>query len=356
MAVAIPKLSKLFTPREVLLFTAFYVVSSLIYYTVTWLTYSSFETQLLPFFNIEEFFAASGTLFIISFFVTIPIWYITSVALKTYSNTITIAAHAVLLPCYITACYYIQVQITDYFGWAMFWGGYKIVWLLYMLLLFYMVQFGFIHAYAYFQQFKKEQEEKVTLSEIALRSELTALKAQLNPHFLHNLFNSINASIPPENEKARTLIVQLSDLFRYQNYASRQELVTLGEELLFLENYLQLIKIRLKERLQYSITADEEVKAYTIAPMLLQPLVENAITHGIAPQIEPSTLEISVKKLNDKIHISIADTGMGITQMETIFEKGLGITNTQLRLQKMYNTTLLIEHNQPRGTKISFTI
>ncbi|MFK7750833.1 MAG: sensor histidine kinase [Kordia sp.] len=265
-------------------------------------------------------------------------------------------SHLAFLPIYIAACYFSLLGVTKIFGWAMYWGGYKVIWTLYTFMLFYLVQFGFIHAYGYFKRFKKEEKEKAILREITLKSEITALKSQLNPHFLHNLFNSINATIPKENERTRELIIQLSDLFRYQNYASQNETVTIKEEIDFIQSYLELMQIRLKERLHFSFKVDEEVYQYKIVPMLLQPLVENAVNHGIASKITPSTLIIKIEKQNDRLHVSIEDTGIGIATKENVFTTGLGLSNTKMRLEKIYNTELKIEDNLPTGTKISFTI
>lgn len=342
--------------REVFLFLSFYVVSAFIYYTATWITWGGFEPGHPSYFNFEEFFASSGTDFIISFFITIPIWYLTVVLLKKYSLPFRLATHIFFLPLYLFLCYYGQYIVKDYFGWAMFWGGKKAVWTLYNLMLFYLVQFAGIYAYNFFKRFKQEEKEKFELQELALKSELIALKSQLNPHFLHNLFNSISASVPPENERTRELIVLLSDLFRYQNYASQQEYVTIKEEIHFIDIYLQLMKVRLKERLNYHFEIPSELYSCKIAPMLLQPIVENAISHGISPKIEPSSLLIKAEVLGDNIVLTISDTGQGIHIEDLPFSKGLGLLNTKKRLVKIYNSDLKIENNSPSGTKISFTI
>lgn len=342
--------------KELLLFVLFYVLSTLIYYTATWITWGGLEKGHYSFFDLEEFFAAAATDFIISFFITIPIWYITVIHLKNYSLKVRLSTHFFFLPLYLLISYYLQYWVKDFFGWAMFWGGKKVVWTFYNLMLFYMVQFAIIHAYNFFKQYKKEEQEKFELRELALKSEMLALKSQLNPHFLHNLFNSINATVPPENERTRELIVQLSDLFRYQNYASQKEFVTLQEELAFIESYLQLMKLRLKERLTYSFEISPQLLDYKIIPMLLQPLIENAIIHGISPKQEPSNLIVRVTKRAEKIHFSIEDTGIGFSDKKNYLEKGLGLSNSKLRLNKLYETDLIIEDNMPSGTKISFTI
>lgn len=342
--------------QEVFLFLGLYALGSIIYYTATWISWGGFEPGHPSYFNLQEFLAAAGTQFTISCLLTIPIWWVTVIVLQPYSLRWRLAAHLFFLPLYLILCYFSQLEVTKLFGWAMFWGGTKTVWTFYNLLLFYLVQFGFIYAYTYFKRFKQEEREKAALREIALQSELLALKAQLNPHFLHNLFNSISATLPPESEQARELIVQLSDLFRYQNYAAQQEYVTVGEEIAFIENYLQLMKIRLKHRLHYQLEVPAEYHHFKIAPMLLHPLVENAINHGMAPKIAPSHLVISLRSAADRLIFSIADTGVGIPDKELAFNSGLGLSNTRMRLQKIYKSDLTVEDNTPTGTKISFAI
>lgn len=353
---SLKKLAAIVSKKDVVLFVVFYYVSSIIYYTASWISWGGFKAGHPSYFHFEEFSASGGAQFLISFLVTIPIWYITTIVLGKYTLKTRLLSHIVFLPLYITICYFSLLWVTKIFGWAMYWGGYKVIWTLYTFLLFYFVQFGFIHAYTYFKRFKNEEKEKAILRETTLKSQITALKAQLNPHFLHNLFNSINATIPPENERTRELIVQLSDLFRYQNYASQNEYVTVKEEIDFIESYLQLMQLRLKERLHFSFDVSKELYEHKIAPMLLQPLVENAINHGIATKIKPSTLIIKIEKIKNQLHYAIEDTGIGITDKETVFSKGLGLSNTKMRLQKIYNADLKIEDNIPTGTKISFVI
>lgn len=90
--------------------------------------------------------------------------------------------------------------------------------------------------------------------------------------------------------------------------------------------------------------------------MLLQPLVENSIKHGIASLIEGGKISIKIQKKEDKLIFEIADTGIGVKDKNAVFEKGIGLTNTKLRLEKMYNSVLTLEDNLPKGLKISFEI
>jgi len=194
------------------------------------------------------------------------------------------------------------------------------------------------------------------LRQAALKSELAAIKAQLNPHFLYNVFNAINASVPAENEKTRDMIAQLSDLFRYQLQASQQELVPLREELDFVKKYLDLEKARFEDRLKIQIKVPQELMEEKIPPMLLQPLVENSVKHGLSSLIEGGTISISIFKEDGKLKFEISDTGIGIENKTEAFDKGIGLTNTKLRLQKMYQAQLELLDNTPQGLKIRFAL
>ena len=152
------------------------------------------------------------------------------------------------------------------------------------------------------------------------------------------------------------MIGQLSDLFRYQLQASQSELVPLREELEFVKKYLDLEKARFDERLQIEIDVPEELMDEMVPPMLLQPLVENSVKHGLSSLIDGGAISITIKKNEDKLKFEISDTGIGIKEKEEVFEKGIGLTNTSLRLQKMYNSQLELMDNEPQGLKIKFSI
>jgi LytS/YehU family sensor histidine kinase len=219
-----------------------------------------------------------------------------------------------------------------------------------------MIQFGCFFAYRYFRENQKKLKIEGELKTAALKSELSALKAQLNPHFLYNIFNTISASVPAENEKTRNMIAELSDLFRYQLKASQVEKVTLKEELNFVQKYLALEKERFQERLNIEVNVDESIMNEMIPPMLLQPLVENSIKHGLASLVEGGTISITIQKKNNQLAFEIADTGVGVKDKKRVFEKGIGLTNTKLRLEKMYQSTLELSDNLPQGLKINFSI
>lgn len=230
------------------------------------------------------------------------------------------------------------------------------IWDFYIPSLFMFIQFGCLFAYRYFKESQERLKIESVLRQSALKSELAAIRAQLNPHFLYNVFNSINASIPEENEHTRNLIAQLSDLFRYQLKASKEEFVPLREELDFIEKYLALEKERFEERLTVQITVEEGLEDLMIPPMILQPLVENSIKHGLSGQINGGLLSLSAKRNGDKVHFQVSDTGIGIDLGSDLFNKGFGLSNTQLRLEKIYHTQMTFSRNKPKGTVVEFAI
>ncbi len=230
------------------------------------------------------------------------------------------------------------------------------IWDIYIPSLFYIIQFGFFHAFEYYYQLQKQKEVENQLRQVSLTNELAALKAQLNPHFLYNVFNTISASVPPEQERTRELIAELADLFRYQLRASRTELVPLREEIEFVEKYLDLEKARFGERLQTHIDVADAILDEKVPSMMLQPLVENSLKHGLASLIEGGEVSVKIKKQEDLIHFEISDTGIGVKNKEKLLHtEGIGLRNTQLRLEKLYGSTLHFSDNQPKGLTICFT-
>ncbi len=286
---------------------------------------------------------------------TIPVWWLIFRRLKQWKIWKKVLLHIFLLPVYVISWQQTYYLICEMLGWGHL-GWPAAWWDVYIPGLFYVIQFGIFHVYEYYQKLQEQIALEADLRELALKSELTALKAQLNPHFLYNTFNTISASLPPEQEQTREMIAQLSDLFRYQLKASRTELVPLSEELKFVETYLHLEKARFGNRLQFEFDIDEKLQTATVPPMILQPLVENAIKHGIAPKIEGGKVWVKAHDNQDRILFEVVDTGVGLKKGVDHFQKGIGLSNTQKRLEKMYGTLLKILDNTFRGVTVSFEI
>lgn len=220
----------------------------------------------------------------------------------------------------------------------------------------YLLVFAMFHAYNFWIDAKQKLIKEKELKELAYQSEIKALKAQIEPHFLFNTLNSISASVPPNLEKTRVLIAQLADTFRYALQSSENNWIRLEDEMHFIRTWLSLEKQRLDDRLTVNYLLDETVLHEEIPPMILQPIVENAIKHGISSQIEGGTVTIECKRDNNFINISVCDTGPGFDgELADMFKKGIGLKNISERLQRLYNKPLHIKRKE-QGLVFSFCI
>lgn len=286
---------------------------------------------------------------------TIPLWYLYFRIVNNWSLYLKILLHFITLILFVLAW-----QKMFYFAMESLNRGHlrgsSQVWDIYIPALIYIIQFGFFHAYAYHVEVENRKATEADLKEAALKSELGAIKAQLNPHFLYNTFNTINASLPPQMEQTREMIASLSDMFRYVLKASKEETVELKEEVEFTEKYLSLEKSRFGERLKTVFEIEQDLLTEKIPPMILQPLVENSVKHGISNLIEGGEIKIEIKKQGDKMLFTVSDTGLGAIDLSGLIGSGVGLSNTNLRLEKMYGSQIDILHNTPKGLIVSFSI
>ncbi|TAD86660.1 MAG: sensor histidine kinase [Bacteroidetes bacterium] len=287
--------------------------------------------------------------------VSLPFYWITFVRLKHLALHKRLLLHVLLAPAYVFCWLYSYHALANVFGVGYMWG-YPMVWDVFIPLLLYIIQFAIIHAYEYYHGLQQARQNAHQLKELAYQSDINALKAQMQPHFLFNTLNSISASVPPENENTRMLIAQLADTFRFALRTSQEEWVPLKDEISFVTNYLQLEQRRFADRLQVQLQVAPEAYGYQIPSMLLQPLVENAIKHGVAPSMQPVLISIEAQVADGHLQLTIGDTGVGLppnSQPEALFSKGVGLGNTQQRLQKQFGTTVLLKPNSPRGVSVS---
>ncbi|WP_420461121.1 sensor histidine kinase [Neolewinella sp.] len=286
---------------------------------------------------------------------TLPIWYLTFRVLRHWPFGYRVALNLALLPAWVKGW-----QLSYYWLVDNFFGGGHLQgpgqwWDIYIPALFYILQFGIFHAWHYYQDLRRTELARAESERLALTSELSALKAQLNPHFLYNAFNTISASTGPGQERTRDMIAQLSDLFRYQLRANRERVLPLADELGFVTDYLALEKERFGDRLDYRVDVErEQLLSAEIAPLLLQPLVENAVRHGLSPLLEGGTVTISASAANNQLTLTVADTGTGFDPSNCT--PGYGLTNTRRRLALLYGTALTIASTPGHGTRCTFTI
>jgi sensor histidine kinase YesM len=198
----------------------------------------------------------------------------------------------------------------------------------------------------------------------AIFNEVAMLQAQINPHFLHNALNALAACCYQDAEKACEAIISLSNYLRYSyDLSPETKEIPLAKELELVKAYLAVEKVRFGDRVNYDINFTDSQKV-KLPPFLIQPLVENAVRHGITKKDEGGFLKIyGYRNLNYYV-IGVEDNGVGISEqrLEVILSGqkseglGIGLSNIRQRLKKRYNTDLKIESNYGKGTKIYFEI
>ena len=343
------------TTWEVILYISLFVFFGAFYYTALWLNRGGFRVNDDPFFNFNGFLNWGGIDYFLKLLLSLPVWWLIFVKLRKVTLYKRLLIHLVVLPLFVIAWIKLYYLLLDALK-MIHLRDLGSIWDLYLPALFYILQFGIMHAYVYFKQNQEKQKVESELREAALKSELSSLKAQLNPHFLYNVFNTISASIPSELEDTRQMIAELSDLFRYQLQASRSELVSLRDEIDFTQKYLDLEKARFQERLQIRIEIEEDLMDELIPPMILQPLAENAVKHGISPLINGGHVSITVQRRAEQIEFIISDTGVGVKDKSILIGTGVGLTNTAMRLEKMYGITMEFTDTRTQGLTIKFLI
>jgi two-component system LytT family sensor kinase len=178
----------------------------------------------------------------------------------------------------------------------------------------------------------RESREAVLLQQVT-EAELRALRAQINPHFLFNSLNTIADLTVRDPERAETMTVRLASVFRHVLAHSARPLTSVRDELAFLRTYLYIEEVRFGERLQVSIEASPEVEGAQIPSLILQPLVENALKHGLAPKVEVGHLWIRAAVDGSEVRLTVEDDGEGLRTGEA---RGVGLANISDRLRTLY--------------------
>jgi two-component system LytT family sensor kinase len=172
-----------------------------------------------------------------------------------------------------------------------------------------------------------------------VEAELRALRAQVNPHFLFNSLNSVAALISVEPLAAEEMIVRLAKIFRHVLTHHDRPFSSINEEISFLETYLEIEKVRFGERLQVNFEIQESVAKLLVPTLILQPLVENSIKHGLGPKAGENLLTIRARQQTDYLELTVEDNGVGASTPKKLGESGstgLGLRNVEERLQTVY--------------------
>lgn len=212
-------------------------------------------------------------------------------------------------------------------------------------LLIYLTIIGLCHAYEYYVRYRERERRAVQLELAAsqletqlAQAQLDALRMQLQPHFLFNTLNTISVLMQEDVQAANRMLLRLSELLRLALQNTNAHEVSLRQELEFLQSYLEIEQTRFQDRLTVRMKIEQDALEAQVPNLLLQPLVENAIKHGIAPRAEAGTVEIRAARINGYVELQVLDDGAGLKDSPEKFTNGIGLSNTRARLERLYGS------------------
>lgn len=218
-----------------------------------------------------------------------------------------------------------QLFVPSVVGWQIW------CWLIYWIIL------GGLQAYQYYQRYINSELRLERLEHSVSEARLNALRMQLDPHFLFNALNTISSHVERDPKLTRRMIEHLGDLLRMSLESKDRQEVPLAEELAFLEHYLEIQKIRFGDQLRVVMDVAPEVKYAAVPSMFIQPLVENAIRHGISRRASGGTIVVRAKPLGERLEIRVIDDGVGLPMGWKIEEaEGLGLSITRQRIAGLH--------------------
>ena len=228
----------------------------------------------------------------------------------------------------------------------------------------YFTTLGCVHAFAYFVEAKERESQTARLAAQVAEARLGALRMQLHPHFLFNSLNAVTVLVRDQNTTAAGRMLELlSDVLRQVLRSEQSHEVSLAEELRFLERYLAIEQIRFSDRLRVIYDVDDSLLDAAVPEFLLQPLVENALRHGIAKRADAGLVEISARQAGDSLTLAVVDNGPGTAASAAADDhgNGLGLANMRERLTTLYGSRARLElhgrsESQGGGTLAAVTI
>ncbi len=197
-------------------------------------------------------------------------------------------------------------------------------------------------------QLQEERIKRITGEKAAIKADLKRLQAQVEPHFLFNTLSTILSLIDTNPATGKTMLENLTGYLRTSLDRSRKKDSTIGQEMTMIRSYMEIFKLRMGDRFRYRFDIADEARSLPFPPMLIQPLVENALQHGIEPKVDGGQIRIRVSTSEKTIRVVVSDTGIG---MPTSAGVGVGLTNIKDRLIALYGDhgKLTLEENHPTG-------
>src|SRR5437763_15460745 len=196
-----------------------------------------------------------------------------------------------------------------------------------------------VHALLYYQNFRASELAQSSLKTQLAQAQLRALKMQLHPHFLFNTLHSISSLVLEYPQKANSMIARPGDFLRLTLENSEQQLAPLKEELEFLRTYLDIEQVRFGDRLSVAWELEPVTLSARLPHLILQPVVENAIQHAIAPRATRGQINIEAKRRDSSLRLEVRDNGPGIASNGDLLKpKGVGLSNVRARLHQIYGS------------------
>jgi two-component system LytT family sensor kinase len=217
----------------------------------------------------------------------------------------------------------------------------------------------------YFQRFRAREREAAQLeAETAqlqtqlAEARLSALNAQLNPHFLFNTLHAVSSLVERDPRGVRRMIARLSELLRYTLDGGTDQEVLLSQEVSFLERYLEIMQIRFQGQLEIEVDVAEDAREALVPSLILQPLVENAVKHGVDKISAAGKIRISGRRVLDRLVLSVSDNGPGPAKIEKLDDVGVGLANIRQRLEQLYGggAVLSLAELESGGTVAAITM
>ncbi len=219
----------------------------------------------------------------------------------------------------------------------------------------YLTLISIAHAVHFYRHSQERERRTLELTASLAQSRLEALKMQLQPHFLFNTLNAIAALVHRDAEAADEMLSALSDLLRLTLESAGHQELPLSRELEFVERYLAIEHVRFGDRLCYELQIAEETRDALVPALLLQPLVENAVRHGLEPRPGPGLLTICSAREGGKLRLNVADNGQGLSEVRPVRE-GIGLSNTRARLHELYGSAATLEIRNSDGLRVEITL
>ncbi|MBI9091766.1 MAG: histidine kinase [Desulfobacterium sp.] len=203
---------------------------------------------------------------------------------------------------------------------------------------------------------QREKIKRLTIEKQMVETNLRVLQAQIEPHFLFNTLSNILTLLETDLDKGKHMLEDLTAYLRVTLSKTRKETTTLGQEIDMIQAYLNIYKIRMGERLDFTIQVPEYLRHLPLPPMLIQPLVENAIEHGLEPKIEGGAIWVSVRNEKGCLAMEVKDSGLCFHKNN--HDWGVGLTNIRNRLKALYEdkAALTFEENTPSGLIVTIEV